>query len=277
MLNRASISALFLATLSALASASVPTFGDEMIYPDWTGQWLNPVATEKGTAWDPTKPMGLAQQAPLTPEYQARFEASIADQAAGGHGNDYRSDCVLDGMPRMMSLDAPMEVLIRPKATDLIFQNALPRRIYTDGRDWPDEAATFQGYSIGKWTDKDGNGRYDTLEAETRNFTGPRVLEASGLPLHDDNATIVKERFFLDLSNKDILHDEITTVDHALTRPWTVIKSYVRSREPKWAEYNCEVSDTNIRVGPEEYAVSTDGLLKPVRKGQPPPDLRYFK
>jgi len=275
MSNRASVGALLLATLSALAS--VPTFGDEMTYPDWSGQWLNPIASDNGTPWDPTKPRGLAQQAPLIPEYQARFETSIADQAAGGHGNDYRSDCVLDGMPRMMSLDAPMEVLIRPKVTDLIFQNALPRRIFTDGRDWPDEAATFQGYSIGKWTDEDGNGRYDTLAVETRNFTGPRVFEASGLPLHDDNGTIVKERFFLDRSNKDILHDEITTVDDALTRPWTVIKSYVRSRDPKWVEYNCEVTDTNVRIGPEEYAVSADGLLKPVRKGQPAPDLRYFK
>ena len=33
------------------------------------------------------------QQAPLTPEYQAIFEASLADQAVGGAGNDARYSC----------------------------------------------------------------------------------------------------------------------------------------------------------------------------------------
>jgi hypothetical protein len=148
--NRTSNCALLLATLSVLAFACVPTFGEEGMYPDWKGQWLNPAASANGAPWDPNKPMGLAQPPPLTPEYQSRFEASAADQAAGGHGNDYRSDCVLDGMPRVMSLDSPMEVLIRPNVTNLIFQNTRPHRIYTDGRDWPDEVPTFEGYSIGK-------------------------------------------------------------------------------------------------------------------------------
>ena len=124
---------------------------------------------------------------------------------------------------------------------------------------------------------KPGAGRYGTLEVETRNFTGPRVLEASGLPLHDNNRTIVKEQIFLDRIDKDTLHDRITTIDDALTRPWTVIKSYVSNRNPKWAEYNCEVSNTNVRIGPEEYGVSVDGQLRPFRQGQPAPDLRYFK
>ena len=32
----------------------------------------------------------------------------------------------------------------------------------------------------------DGDGKYDVLEVETRNFKGPRNYEPSGLPLHDD-------------------------------------------------------------------------------------------
>jgi len=39
------------------------------------------------------------------------------------------------------------------------------------------------------------------------------------------NQTIVKERLFLDQASKDIFHDEITTIDDALTRPWTVLKT----------------------------------------------------
>jgi hypothetical protein len=42
------------------------------------------------------------------------------------------------------------------------------------------------------------------------------------------------ERLFLDKSNADLLHDEISTIDHALTRPWTVTKTVRRGRNPVW-------------------------------------------
>ena len=43
------------------------------------------------------------------------------------------------------------------------------RRIYTDGRQFPmDESPSWMGYSIGRWIDEDGDGRYDALEVETR-------------------------------------------------------------------------------------------------------------
>ena len=104
-------------------------------YPDFESQWRNSASDRE--AWDPSKPAGSAQQAPLTPEYQVIFEASLRDQAAGGRGNNYQSSCVLDGMPRLMSLVAPMEILIQPALTFFIFQNAFARRIHTDGAAMP--------------------------------------------------------------------------------------------------------------------------------------------
>ncbi len=54
------------------------------------------------------------------------------------------------------------------------------RRIYTDGRAWPAKITpTFAGYSIGKWLDEDGDGRYDTLVVETRGFKGPRTFDGT--------------------------------------------------------------------------------------------------
>jgi hypothetical protein len=247
-------------------------------YPDLESQWKNPSAARGGIPWDPIKPMGLGQQAPLTPEYQAIFEASLQDQASGGRGNNYLSACVLAGMPRIMNLSAPMEILIQPTLIFFILENAFPRRIHTDRVDWPeDEPASFQGYSIGRWVDEDGDGRYDVLEVETRNFKGPRALDENGLPLHSDNQTIVKERIYLDKSNSDILHNEITTIDHAFTRPWTVHKTYVREHDPRWREYSCQPPAGHVFVGKDEYVLSADGKLMPVRTGQPPPDLSYFK
>ena len=32
-----------------------------------------------------------------------------------------------------------------------------------------------------------------------------------------------------------------------------------------------------VAIGKENYFLSADGLLMPVRRDQPPPDLRYFK
>ena len=259
------------------AIAGAPATGEGVTYPDFESQWRNPTAGSSGSPWDPTKPIGLGQQAPLTPEYQAILEASLRDQAKGGQGNNYEAACVLSGMPRIMSLAGPMEILIQQNHALMIFQGALPRRIYTDGRSWPNSVEpSFQGYSIGKWIDQDGDGRYDVLEAETRNFTGPRALESTGLPLHADNQTVVKERLFLDKNNPDILHNNVTTIDNAFTRPWTVDKQYVRERKARWSEYYCRESDTQVFIGKEQYLVSADGKLMPAHKDQPPPDLRYF-
>ena len=82
----------------------------------------------------------------------------------------------------------------------------------------------IQGYSIGNWIDTDGDGRYDTLEVETRELRGPRAWDSSGLPLHSDNKTVVKERIYLDKADSNILVNEITVIDSSLTRPWTVVK-----------------------------------------------------
>src|SRR4051794_30039356 len=100
--------------VAALLMALATSPADAQTYPDFESQWRS---TGKGDAWDPSKPAGLAQQAPLTPESQAIFEASLKDQAAGGRGNNHQAACVLDGMPRMMNLTAPIEILIQPELT----------------------------------------------------------------------------------------------------------------------------------------------------------------
>jgi hypothetical protein len=181
-------------------------------------------------------------------------------------------------MPRIMTIIWPAEFVILPKITYVNFENHMPRRIYTDGRSFPtNEEPSFAGYSTGQWRDTDGDGRYDTLEVETRNLKGPRTFETTGLPMHKDNQTIVKERIALDRSNPDILLNEITTIDNALTRPWTVTKKYRRERNFIWFENVCAEGNAHVAIGKENYMLSADGLLMPARKNQAPPDLRYFQ
>jgi hypothetical protein len=245
-------------------------------YPDWSAQWKRPPGA--GIQWDQTKRPGRAQQPPLTPEYQAIFEASLADQAKGGQGENARVTCVTNGMPRVMTVIRPVEFVILPKITYVVFESYMPRRIFTDGRDFPAEKEpAYIGYSIGKWLDEDGDGRYDTLEVETRNFKGPRNLEATGLPLHKDNQTIVKERIRLDKDNKDTLLNEITIIDHAFTRPWVVTKRYIREQGAViWNEDECGENNNHVVIGKDNYFLSADGFLMPTRRNQSPPDLRYF-
>jgi len=275
MLKRHAIAAIAGAAVLAMTMGGAAAF-DEAKYPDFAGQWKRAPGT--GIGWDETKPRGRPQQPPLTPEYQAIWEASLADQAAGGQGGDTRVTCVSNGMPRLMTIIRPIEFFIWPTITLVVYENNLPRRIYTDGREFPkEEEPSYAGYSVGKWIDTDGDGRFDTLEVETRDFKGPRNYEDSGLPLHLDNKSVIRERLFLDKTNPDILHNEITTIDNALTRPWTVMKNYYRVRNVEWHEDLCSESNNHVMVGKEDFFLSGDGYLMPTKKGQAPPDLRYFK
>jgi hypothetical protein len=275
MLYRTSIGAVALAAAFMAAICGAAAF-DETKYPDWSGQWKRPRGL--ATQWDQGKPAGLAQQAPLIPEYQARLEASIADQANGGQGLDTRYKCLTNGMPRVMAAIFPLEFVILPNITYVNFEAFMPRRIYTDGRGFPtDEEPSFMGYSTGKWLDTDNDGRFDTLEVETRNFKGPRTVEFSGIPLHDDNETVVKERIFLDKADPETMHNVITIIDHAFAQPWTVDKRYSRVRNVMWYEDNCNENNNHIVIGKENYFMSGDGYLMPAKKNQAAPDLRYFK
>jgi len=276
MLHRSSIALAALAAVLLLTAGSAQAF-DESKYPDWKGQWRR--AEPGPPRYDPSKPgTGFRQEAPLTEEYKAVLEASLADQKDGGQGNDPTYTCLSPGMPRVMSVYDPMEIVITEGTTHILIQHVHDsRRIFTDGRAWPDYIEpSFVGYSIGKWVDTDGDGRYDTLEVETRGFRGPRVYDATGLPLHRDNESVFKERIHLDKADQNLLHLDMTTMDGSVTRPWSATKSFRRQDKVRWMENNCAEGNTHVAVGHENYMVSPDGYLMPVRKDQKPPDLRYF-
>jgi hypothetical protein len=282
MASRKSLSALVIVAFCAMPRGAWSF--DETKYPDLNGQWNRFIVRglPGQPSFDQTKPWGFGQEAPLTPEYKSILATSLADQSKGGQGNFTGYACLAYGMPMMMTGFYPQEYLVTSQATHILINNAdHGRRIFTDGRDWPKEIeATYAGYSIGKWIDQDGDGRYDLLEVETRGpFKGPRVYDATGLPLHSDNQSIFKERIYLDRSDPDLLHDEITVIDHALTRPWTVGKRYRRGSDsrPIWPEYVCGENNLQIKIGDEYYFLSADRQLMPTRRDQPPPDLRYFR
>ena len=271
-----SLAASLLALVVASAGAQAH---DEAKYPDWKGQWFRP-GPGRGNAWDPTKPLGRGEQAPLMPEYQTVFEAGLADQAAGGQGTDPTYLCFPSGMPRGMIGIAPIQFIITAETT-YIFGELFNffRRIHTDGRDWPASIApSYAGYSIGRWEDSDGDGRYDTLVVETRGLKNPHSYDSSGIPFHKDQRAVLLERIHAETDDPNILHNDVTSIDNALTRPWSVQRSYRRLPKPEiWTETQCTENNRHVRIGRENYVVSGDGFLMPARKNQAPPDLRYFE
>jgi hypothetical protein len=271
--NKTVLGVFVAATLAARLAAQQPF--DESKYPAFDGQWIRVGPIER---YDPTKPYGPGQEAPLTPEYQAIFETNLADVAKGGIGDDPVYRCIPEGMPRAMNLIFPMEIVVKRNTTYLLMENPLNlRRIYTDGRDFPiDESPSWMGYSIGRWIDEDGDGHYDVLEVETRNLKNPRTFDSSGIPFHKDAQTIVKERFFLDKTDADTLYDQLTTYDHALTRPWSVMKVMHREHKSIWVETICSENSLHVNIGNQIYMLNDAGELMPMKKDQPPPDLRHF-
>ena len=118
MTHRRLIGSVTLFALLTLVTAGARAEGEGK-YPDWGGQWFR----TGGIQFDPTKPLGRGQQAPLTSEYQAKFEAGLADIAAGGHGLNEHASCLPHGMPRMMNVIYPMEFIVQPKITYILFED----------------------------------------------------------------------------------------------------------------------------------------------------------
>ena len=94
----------------------------------------------------------------------------------------------------------------------------------------------------------------NTIGAEAYRVRLTRLLEHHALPpLHRDNESIFKERIYLDKTDPNLLHDEITIIDHALTRPWIVDKKYIRTVDtrPTWPEFNCNETNAEVKIGGE--------------------------
>ncbi len=151
--------AMAMAGAAAMTCSAVKA-GDGPRYPEWKGAWerwvpavsvVSPsgLRTPGGQpSFDQTKPWGRGQQAPLTAEYQKVLEDSIADQAAGGQGNNFdRARCMPTGMPHMMTF-GPLEFVVTADTTYILIGTQV-RRIFTDGRDWPREIdPSYAGYSV---------------------------------------------------------------------------------------------------------------------------------
>ncbi|PCJ42873.1 MAG: hypothetical protein COA71_05100 [SAR86 cluster bacterium] len=268
------MAAVIVAGCSPQASSDLPiteqvtdaAMDNSVAYPDWHGQWHRAAGSLN---W-PSEGYEQAGPPPLNDEYMAIYEGYTAAQEAGLLAGDPTASCLPQGMPRIMKMVYPMEIIITPEITYIYAEwNAQFRRVYTDGRNWPGYILpAFNGYSIGEWHDEDGDGIFDMLAIETRGLKGPRAFDSTAAPLHPNDQTLVLEE--LRLTDDMTMQNTITTIDDALTGPWIVNQVYERQLEDIiWAEYACAENNRHLKLGDEWYFINGDGTLAPTRAGQP--------
>ena len=254
-----------LTCVSLLAASCAPS---EMQYPDWSGQW-----TRIGSLnWEP-EGYAVAGEPPLTAEYQAKREEFQRLRDLGVLVGDPPATCLPPGMPRVLTMSFPFEMIVTPNTSYMLTDwDSAVRRIFTDGRDWPAYMLPeFNGYSIGEWHDENGDGVYDMLSVETRSIKGPRSFDSTAVVLHENNETVVFEE--IRRLDDGSLENTITTIDDALTGPWTVQRQYRHtpfSEDVIWVEYVCAENNRHIQLGDEWYFLNKEeGTLDPTRVGQP--------
>ena len=216
------------------AGASLPAKGkyaplNEL--PDWSGVWDNVSGYDFGTTLgEPANP------APYKPEYAAKVaEAERLSEAAIAAGvsppEPEGNSCRWPGMPLLDLYPYGLEFLFTPGRVTMLWTIlSSSRRIYTDGRKFPDDLdESYNGLSIGHWEG-------DTLVVHTK---GLRDNSKETLGTFFSNAMEIDERWRLIAPNRMML--EITMTDpKVFTRPWVARRYYVR--HPDWdiGEYNCD-------------------------------------
>jgi len=69
----------------------------------------------------------------------------------------------------------------------------------------------------------------------------------------------------------------MTTIDNALTHPWTVLKDLQEDDAPDFVQNICSAGNNHVQVGKDSYFLSADGFLMPVKKGQAPARPALFQ
>jgi hypothetical protein len=233
------------ATLGVLCGADAKAAA----LPDWSGVWF----PHERNLFDPSALPAAQRQVkdtasslfeasyermypPYKPEYEARYEKTLKDTNEG-RASDPTAGCVPPGFPRIMGTPYPLEFVVEKGRVAILFEAySQVRRIYTDGSKHPDELdPSYNGHSTGRWEG-------DTLVVDTVGLRGDTVFDVSGAP-HSD-AMRVTER--IRRAGPDIIEDRMVVEDpKALTKPWTVVRTYERKPSWKIAEYVCEENQRN--------------------------------
>jgi hypothetical protein len=194
-----------LAALPALAQAQAG-------HPDFTGVWT--VTPYSGVL----KPVD-GKPVPLNAKGQAAFEAHLAATKKGDRSWDETTICIPEGLPRIMTINEPFEIMQRDKAVYFVAQNRVPWKAFF-GEPLPTDPDPFyMGYSVAKWEGK-------TLVLDSAGFRDSTVLDDRGLP-HSEQLRLTT-KFSLGKDGKTMTATYTITDPTDYTRPWTAKAVFVK-------------------------------------------------
>jgi hypothetical protein len=216
------------------AVAAAPTLGPlyaDPSHPDFSGLWL----VTGGFYFAPDRSIPK-----LLGEYKTTYARRTEAFNKGVAVDDLTADCLPAGMPHLLTVPYPFELMQTPGRVTFLYEyDSVVRRVPTDGstvKPDPDKV-TYHGDSYGHWEG-------DTLVVETVNVREDTQLDFTGIP-HSD-ALHITERW----RRKDAktLENTITLTDpKAFAEPFSATRTY--QLKPKWkiSEYVCEENNRNAR------------------------------
>ena len=204
--------------------------------PDWSGTWESGITNMS---------MKHPVNAPLSPEYRARYEQKQKEERETGEVYyDRLTHCEPSGYPRWLVEPYHKEFALSPKQAWLmqVFMNET-RRVYTDGRPHATpEGHTWLGDSIGFWDD-------DKLVVWTTGVKAADYLR--GYP--DNSAELegieVWQRVKGAAGRPDRIVVQATMYDPVgLTAPWNVATSYEKADyEVRIRYWDCALTSNDVR------------------------------
>ncbi|HTY92784.1 MAG TPA: hypothetical protein VMC02_02775 [Steroidobacteraceae bacterium] len=199
--------------LAAAATLALASLAAPAAPPDLSGVWFITHSVGALMTLDGHAP-------PLTPEAKAVLAAHRAAAAKGDFSFDGVTRCLPPGLPRLLLMREPFEILQKPKVIYFVHQlNRLPRRVYLDEALPTDVDPHYLGYSVGRW---DG----DSLVVDSSGFDDSTLLDNAGLP-HSD-ALHLTERYQLSQDGRH-LHLTVTIEDpKTFTQPWSAQADYLK-------------------------------------------------
>jgi hypothetical protein len=180
--------------------------------------------------------------------YLPAAAAERAKKAAARAADDPLEQCYIPGVPRIMGLPWPFQVLQTKDHVAMLFAWTLDYRlIFTDGGDHPAPFTPFMGYAQGRWEG-------DTFVVDVTNLNNRTWLDQTGT-VHSDALHVV-ERYTM--TDRNTIRYEATLEDPGVfARPWTVRMTLARQKGlDRIPEFHCQ-AEKEERNGDFEREVRT--------------------
>jgi hypothetical protein len=198
--------------------------------PDLTGMWqfdFSPWLERNAAGYH-----GPAEPPHLTAWVKAKVGAREAAQKAGYVRSVSNMKCLPGGMPSMMSMRPPIQILQAGRwVTVLTEDSSVPRTIHLNMKDHGEYDLSWAGHSIGRWEG-------DTLVVDTVGLNGRGRFFFDPLP-QTETLHIVERIRLIDDGHK--LEDRFTFDDpKVFLTPWSFTYLYERLPDAERMEAVCE-------------------------------------